>query len=285
MTTRTIFAMLAVPATAIGLYAQEGPTLMAQGAVGTIGFGEPGNFHYFTQEFTFSGRPVTGQPYSADEKTESVQTLADGTRITNTTITRVYRDSQGRMRRETSIPALPGQSKPHTMITISDPVSGANYTLDPGSKTAHQMPSMAIGAEVKMMAEAQARVHESHESGPVTSEVRIIRSGSTGAMKHEDLGTDVIEGVSAKGSRDTSIIEAGEIGNDRPITITNERWVAPDLQIEVKSLHSDPRMGETTHAVTNINRAEPDASLFQVPADYKIDEPKPVQTIHRELHQ
>lgn len=285
MTSRTILAMLAIPAAALGLYAQEGPTMVAQSAVGAIGFasGTGSNVRYFTQDFTFSGRTVTGQPYSADEKTQSVQTLADGTRITNTTTTRVYRDSQGRMRRETTLPALPGQSKPHEMISISDPVSGANYTLDPESKTAHQMPAMVLAAEMKMRAETEARVHQMQAIGPVTSEVRIVSSGATGIMKHEDLGTDVVEGVSATGSRDTSTIEAGEIGNDRPITITNERWMSPELQMEVKSVHSDPRMGETTHTVTNINRSEPDASLFQVPSDYKMDESKPVQTIHREL--
>jgi hypothetical protein len=40
--------------------------------------------------------------------------------------------------------------------------------------------------------------------------------------------------------------------------------------------HSDPRFGETVYRLTNISRTEPDASLFQVPADYKIKDAPPL---------
>jgi hypothetical protein len=308
MKIRTIFTTLAVPATAIGLFAQDNVTvvtrgqknadegiMLAQGAVGMMGLpGEPVKFQFFTQEFSFNGRPVTGEPYSADEKTESVQTLADGTHITNSTSTRVYRDGQGRTRREMTLPSFGGDSQPHTMITISDPVNGVSYSLDPQSKTAHQMPGMAMAAEAKMKAEARMKdstfrsVAVAPDGGnlPVTSEVRMLRGSMAKAPKREDLGDNVIEGVSAKGSRETTTIETGQMGNDRPITITSERWYSADLQIEVKSVHSDPRTGDTTHTMTNINRSEPDPSLFRVPADYKLDEGKPgVQNFHYEYHQ
>ena len=316
MKTRTIFATLAVPATALGLFAQETVTVMrgqkaadegvmiAQGAIGGM-IGEPGNVRFFTQEFTFNGRPVTGAPYSADEKTESVQTLADGTHIANSTTTRVYRDSQGRTRREMALPSFGGDTQPHTMITISDPVNGTSYTLDSEAKIAHQMPAMAMAAEAKMRAEAnvtqlragmsaaiQGAVRARDANGTTTtrSEVRIVtRDGVTAlaAPKHEDLGANVIEGVNVTGSRETSTIEAGAMGNDRAITITSERWYSPDLKIELKSVHNDPRMSQTTHTVTNISRTEPDATLFQVPSDYKVDEgPKPGgQNFHYEYHQ
>jgi hypothetical protein len=313
MKTRMIFATLAVPATAMGLFAQDNVSviraqklddegvMMAQGPNEVIRFApSTGGNMFFTQEFSFNGRPVTGAPYSADEKTESVQTLADGTHITNTTATRVYRDSQGRTRREVSLPILMGDSQTHTMITISDPVSGVSYSLDPENKIAHQMPAMAMAAEAKMKAEAHMkeainlrtsdqvtgtaiRTGGAEGGGPVTSEVRIVRSGNFAPGKHEDLGTNVFEGISAKGSRETNTIEAGQMGNDRPITITSERWYSPDLQIEVKSVHSDPRTGETTHTVTNINRTEPDPTLFQVPSDYKLDEGPKVRKF--EYHQ
>jgi protein TonB len=37
--------------------------------------------------------------------------------------------------------------------------------------------------------------------------------------------------------------------------------------------HSDPRFGETTYRLTNINRSEPARELFEVPADYTVKEP------------
>ena len=43
---------------------------------------------------------TTGAPYSAEAVTESTQVLADGNRINQKSVTRVYRDGEGRTRRE-----------------------------------------------------------------------------------------------------------------------------------------------------------------------------------------
>ncbi|HEY3840206.1 MAG TPA: hypothetical protein VGL72_26720 [Bryobacteraceae bacterium] len=303
---KTTLVTLAGFATAAGLFAQdtvtvtrgmkeaaEAATLVAQGPIGgIISVAEPvGNVRFMTQEFSFSGKTVTNAPYSADEKTESVQTLADGNRITSTTTARVYRDSQGRTRREMTFPGPSGEPS-HTIITVNDPVSGTNFTLDPESKTARQMPGLQAVARMKadmaenlsadvakMKAEAEVKART---SGTV---VGFARHSQTGSAKHEDLGADVIEGVSATGSRETSLIEAGAIGNEKPITITSERWYSPDLQMEVKSVRNDPRMGVTTHTLTNINRAEPDASLFQIPSNYTtLEQPKPGVVQRFEYH-
>ncbi len=82
----------------------------------------------------------------------------------------------------------------------------------------------------------------------------------------------MIEGVEAEGTRTTMTIPAGEIGNERPIEIVSERWYSPELQLVVMTRHSDPRSGETTYKLTNINRTEPAKSLFEVPAGYTIKE-------------
>ena len=81
-----------------------------------------------------------------------------------------------------------------------------------------------------------------------------------------------IEGVQAEGLRVTTTIPAGDIGNEQPIQIVNERWYSPELQVVVMTRHSDPRFGETTYRLTNISRTEPAATLFQVPSDYTIKE-------------
>ncbi len=86
----------------------------------------------------------------------------------------------------------------------------------------------------------------------------------------EDLGEQNIEGVSAKGTRTITTIPAGAIGNERPIETVYEKWYSPELQIVVLTKHSDPRFGEQTYRLTNINRSEPDPSLFQVPSGYKV---------------
>jgi hypothetical protein len=93
----------------------------------------------------------------------------------------------------------------------------------------------------------------------------------------EDLGSQTMEGVLVKGVRMTHTIPAGQIGNDRPITIVTEVWTSPDLQTVVYSKRSDPRMGEQTFRLTDMVRAEPNPSLFTAPADFKIvDAPAPI---------
>ena len=95
---------------------------------------------------------------------------------------------------------------------------------------------------------------------------------SEGEVNQEQLGAQTIEGVAAEGTRVTFTIAAGKIGNDRPIVTVNERWYSKELQTVVLSKNSDPRMGETTYRLTNIDRSEPDPSLFQVPADYTVED-------------
>jgi hypothetical protein len=93
--------------------------------------------------------------------------------------------------------------------------------------------------------------------------------------KTESLGKQTIEGVEAEGVRSVITIPEGQIGNDRPIEIVSERWDSQALQTVVLSKHNDPRFGETIYRLTNINRAEPARTLFEPPADYKMEEVPP----------
>jgi len=79
-----------------------------------------------------------------------------------------------------------------------------------------------------------------------------------------------IEGVAADGRKTTTTIPAGTIGNEQPIVITSEEWRSPELNVLVLTKHADPRTGESTYRLQNIVRAEPDRSLFMVPADYTV---------------
>jgi len=107
---------------------------------------------------------------------------------------------------------------------------------------------------------------------PMTVGGGVVAWPGDAEVNQESLGTQSIEGVMAEGTRLTLTIPAGKIGNERPIVTVNERWYSQELQTVVLTKNSDPRMGETTYRLTNINRSEPDPSLFQVPADYTVDE-------------
>jgi hypothetical protein len=195
-----------------------------------------------------SRTPVTGAPYSAVESVEIQQTLAGGNQIQRKTESKVYRDSQGRVRTEHTF-TRPGDASARTMITIFDPVAGYVYRLDPESKTAHQM-------AIRTQANGPRHTPDAPpENGAANRQV-------------EDLGTQVVNNVSATGTRTTITIPANAIGNTQPIQVVREAWISTDLKVPVLIKTSDPRFGNTTMQLTNIVQGEPDPSLFQVPSGY-----------------
>lgn len=206
------------------------------------------------------GKVVTGAPYSAITVIVTTQTLADGTTINRKIQANVVRDSQGRVRRETTMPAigpLAANGQPKTFILIHDPVAGTAFELHPDTKTAVQLPARMGGKK-------------NPDALQNKFDARLEEEVANGTLKKDDLGTQSVNGISAQGTRYTRTIPAGQIGNDKPITIVNERWYSADLQIVVKSTRNDPRFGTTTYTVTNLQREEPAATLFTVPADYTV---------------
>jgi len=111
---------------------------------------------------------------------------------------------------------------------------------------------------------------DSATPGPGERQPRTAHARSEANLKTEDLGTQSMDGLTVQGTRITKTIAAGEIGNEHALQVVTERWYSPDLQTTVMSTTTDPRTGVSTYKLTNISRAEPDASLFQVPADYKL---------------
>jgi hypothetical protein len=93
--------------------------------------------------------------------------------------------------------------------------------------------------------------------------------------KEESLGTQTMEGVEVEGTRYTTTIPAGEIGNELPINIVTEKWYSQELRQVIFLKTTDPRFGETVYRLTNISRNNPDRSLFDIPSDYTIKEMKP----------
>jgi TonB family protein len=350
--------------------------------------GGDGDVFFYSSEMRFDGQVVKGAPYSAEAVTESVQPLADGNRIVQRSTALLYRDSEGRTRRDQTLnnvgPFATGGETPR-LIFINDPVSGANYVLDSRSHTARKETMFAYnfrtpddrpGAPPPPMIlregpageppgpppagmgeggprqppppgtfvrhEAVTRVQPVYppiaraagaqglvsvqvvidEQGNVTSARAVsghplLQQAAVDAARQwvfkptivngkpakvngaisfsftlsdkdeaaqppapppppkfprtkESLGRQSIEGVMAEGTRETVTIPAGAVGNERAINVVTERWYSPELQTVVMTRHSDPRFGETTFRLTNINRSEPAASLFEVPPDFEV---------------
>jgi hypothetical protein len=282
-------ALLLVLAASSCAFAQEKGNVIyhTTGAVGALALGG----------FDGASGPVLGAPYSATITNESIQTLADGNRLVQTSTGTTARDSQGRTRQDTVLPAignLSAANAPH-LIFIHDPVAQTSYTLNLTEKTAQKMPGLpplagssagAAGATLTIRAiegsgaslpppDAMPTTMAAPAPGVFFEKHLITTEQDQGNM--EDLGSQTMEGVLVNGVRTTRTIPAGQIGNDRPITIVTEVWTSPDLKTVVYSKRSDPRMGEQMFHLTNIVRTEPNPSLFTVPADFKIvDGPQPI---------
>ena len=251
------------------------------------------------------GVPVQGQPYSATITNESVQTLADGNRIVQSTSGTIARDSRGRTRQDMNLPNignLSATNAPH-LVVIQDPVAQTSYTLNFTDKTAQKMPvppmgpvpppggqGLAAGGEVPPAGGNFFYVQTGRAAGsgqmpdlppiptlPAMDGPKVLMRDVQGQATTEDLGSQTMEGVFVTGVRMTRTIPAGQVGNEKPISIVTEVWTSPDLNTVVYSKRSDPRMGEQTFRLTGISRSEPDTSLFRVPADFTIVEgPKPI---------
>jgi len=236
---------------------------------------------------------VKGAPYSATMNNESIQTLADGNRIVQTTTGTVLRDSQGRTRQDAALPAignLSAASDPH-LVFIQDPVAGTSYTLNLTDKTAWKNPTPPAGKGGPSVSVGSGTFFVHTEGGmpplppppppPMMAQTKHLGTDEQLDANTESLGSQTMEGVVVNGVRTTRTIPAGQVGNDRAINIVTEVWTSTDLKTIVSSKRNDPRMGEQTFRLTNIVRAEPDPTLFALPSDFKVIDGGPKTIIYR----
>jgi hypothetical protein len=248
MTVRILFKTITILGLATALSGQSAAERPNIPIVGQI-FGVAVN----GVEGGFTGEVVTGKPFSATEERHSLQVLGDGTRIETKQTTRIARDSQGRTRMEDVV--APGQPRSAGFefgsITITDPVAGTRIALNPDNRTMLTAPG---GYQALRIVRSQA--------------IPAIVDPKEGNTRTENLAARNVNGVMARGSRTTTTIPAGGIGNNREIRIVTERWYSDDLQMLVKSTNNDPRFGETEYQLTGITTNEPNPSFFQAPAGY-----------------
>jgi len=198
---------------------------------------------------------VAGAPYSATFSNTVVEHLSDGNVIQRSNSGQVARDGQGRTYEQQVIrggPLAPEGGK--TLTFITDPVAGYSYVLDADKKVAFRRP---------FRARTEGDGTPRFQSGPRRSNAEVTETA---------LPPDSSTGVYAEGRSTARTIAAGTIGNAQPIVSTVQRWYSPDLKIVVKSVRKDPRFGDSTYALSNVSRNEPDVSLFQVPAGYTVQD-------------
>jgi len=211
------------------------------------------------------------------ETTQFTQTLANGNQITRNEQTQVYRDGMGRVRTETTMTRPGGGTSQgsaqgsRTMVSIYDPVEGSMTRLDPQRMTAEKT---MLGTGNSGGANGGANGNPGRRGPPPNGggfNNRARPAGTTSPqILREDLGTKTIGSLSVTGTRTTMTIPVGAEGNSQAMQTVHEVWVSPDLLVPVMTTSSDPRSGTRVTQLTNVNRNEPDPTLFQAPAGYAV---------------
>jgi len=196
-------------------------------------------------------------PYTAEYKITHVQTLADGTTITRETTEIKALDSQGRRMTATTITS--GVRAPQTHVMVYDPAARTQTTWHSPGRIAHVFKMLTPEAErscSRMMRDDAA-----------------VLSVPKSKITSENLGTESIQGVEARGRRYTTTVPAGAAGNDAPLVSTSEIWTALTVGLNgllVRDLRDDPRSGKTNRELTSLSQSEPDPATFQPPEGYEI---------------
>jgi len=269
------------------LFAQSSPSTATITKVGTPGDMTAKGPMIAMRTEIMDTAPVQGSPFCATVVNEHNQMFADGNKIHTTENSALCRDGQGRTRRESQLNllgAVPQGDSPK-FITIVDPVAKVRYVLDTRAKVARKS-SLAAGAPMPppggMPKSGQNVMIYNSTGGPagaggaVAGQTMFVRKtmmhGDQPPADSESLGDQMINGIHATGTRMTTTIAAGKMGNEQPINVVSEEWYSPELKTMMRTKHTDPWAGELTTQLTNVNTSEPDASLFLVPSDYKVIE-------------
>jgi hypothetical protein len=221
--------------------------------------------HYkavFSGPFASIKPGISGAPYSAEQTYEFETVLRDGTRAHRVWPEWLYRDSEGRFRGERQM----GDDARVRLIQIVDQVAGYQYVIDAVNKVVHRIQvTPATPVPLNRAAESIADLARmSHHND--TLNVGFLING-TPETTTEALGQHMIEGISTHGIKTTRKYSSASAG---PITITTEAWVSDELKVILLSKRNDPRTGETITRMLNYSSAEPAASLFQPPPNYKV---------------
>ena len=200
---------------------------------------------------------VPGVPLTAVVELESTQTLADGSTYTKKTINNIARDLQGRIyneRRQWMDPTVAGPPK-LLSFHIYDPLTRLNVFVDPETHLARNVPRWP---------------------GPLADgEIGTAVPARNSIVTDEDLGTKSMENVSVHGVRRSTIVPATVSGTGKPVVVIDETWYSEELHLDMLIKHDDPRTGQQTVAVTHVDRNEPNPTMFQIPAGYKVVDETP----------
>jgi hypothetical protein len=198
-------------------------------------------------------------PFTAKLATEAVKYAADGATLTVVNERRIARDAQGRIYEERWFLVPKGGEVKSSMnwIQIADPKRRTLYNC---STELHICDLLVFDPTNDLSALSPRK----RSSGPLPQ--------GGGDVVWEDLGKRNIAGLDTVGTRETTTIDAGKMGNDQPLTYMSEYWHSEQLGINLLSVRSSPFFGKQIFTITELTAAEPDPQLFELPVGFKIND-------------
>lgn len=227
---------------------------------------------------------VTGQtvrqPYAAEFKVTTVQTLTNGTTITRERTEVLARDSRGRTMHSTTDAANGNGEQGVTYGNATDPVEGTQSTWNSRTKQAYVYKLPPQDQRKGCWASDSGNFRTSWYDGPgpgaPAPNGTVLANGSTivpavrPTPEVEQLGSSTIQGFAVRGVRYTTTFPAGQVGNDQPIDVVAEHWTSPQLGMSLRDITDDPRTGKQTREVVNVTSGDPDPSVFLPPDGYQV---------------
>jgi len=201
--------------------------------------------------------PIAHAPFTATLATEWVRYSQDGATITLVNQRRIARDERGRIYEERwlLVPKDGDFKSTKNWIQIADPTKGTLYNCSPEKHVCNLLNYSPAGD----LSAAMPRAEKSH-----------TLPDGRGEVAWEDLGTRTIAGVETLGSRETTTLNAGAMGNDAPVTSMRETWHSRQLGINLLSIRTSPMFGKQTFTVTELTASDPDPQLFELPSGYEV---------------
>jgi hypothetical protein len=208
-----------------------------------------------------------GMSYSGVRVVQHVTIFPNGYRKEEGSSTKEWRDSEGRTRKDvTWTDAVKGVV---TVCVIEDPVSLVRYIwkVETAQKTVVTETHYKMEGQVTEVWPGPP-AHKI-ESRPGVAIIILRPQKDLNADSHDEtLGPEYINGIYATGTRSVEAILPGRGGNgtDHPVNRIDEIWMAPDLNMVVK-MFLDDGFGFTERSeLKNIDRSEPEYSVFLPPA-------------------
>jgi len=196
--------------------------------------------------------PLANAPFTATVSTTWVRRFDDGSTQTIQNRRTIARDNLGRIyqQRRNLYPEGDPRENEIRQTEISDPQTHEIYFCQPSQRRCELRSYFGFASPAAVI-----------PAGPL--------DGGKAFLTRAPLGNDSVSGVETVGTRETTTLNSGTIGNDRSFSIVKEFWYSPRLGINLIEKREDPRVGTQTFTVSDISLGEPDASLFETPAGFQ----------------